>query len=90
LIDKAIGIKEKQIELLKERRQIMIHQAVTRGIDPNVKLKPSGVEWIGDIPEHWEVKKLKYVIEKSFSGGTPSTDKLDYWDGEFLGFPLST
>ncbi|MGX7689491.1 restriction endonuclease subunit S [Flectobacillus roseus] len=81
LIDKAIGIKEKQIELLKERRQIMIHRAVTRGIDPNVKLKPSGVEWIGDIPEHWEVKKLKYVIEKSFSGGTPSTDKLDYWDG---------
>lgn len=62
LIDKAIGIKEKQIELLKERRQIMIHRAVTRGIDPNVTLKPSGVEWIGDIPEHWEVKKLKYVL----------------------------
>lgn len=81
LIDKAIGIKEKQIELLKERRQILIHQAVTRGINPNVKLKDSGVEWIGEIPEHWEVKRIKHLIYKSFSGGTPSTDKLDYWDG---------
>lgn len=64
LIDKAIGIKEKQIELLKERRQIMIHRAVTRGIDPNVKLKPSGVEWIGNIPEHWEVKRAKYLFDE--------------------------
>jgi len=61
LIDKAISIKEKQIELLKERRQILIHKAVTRGLDPNVKMKDSGVEWIGEIPEHWEVKKLRYL-----------------------------
>lgn len=61
LIDKAIGIKEKQIELLKERRQILIHRAVTRGLNPNVKLKHSGVEWIGEIPEHWEVKPLRFV-----------------------------
>jgi type I restriction enzyme S subunit len=61
LIDKAIGIKEKQIELLKERRQILIHKAVTRGLNPDVKLKPSGVEWIGDIPEHWEVKPLRFI-----------------------------
>jgi len=60
-IDQAVTIKEKQIALLKERHQILIHRAVTRGIAPEVKLKPSGVEWIGDIPEHWEVKKLKYV-----------------------------
>jgi type I restriction enzyme, S subunit len=52
-IDQAIAIKQKQIELLKERRQILIHKAVTRGLDDNVKLKDSGVEWIGDIPEHW-------------------------------------
>ena len=58
LIDQAIGIKEKQIELLKERRQILIHKAVTRGLNPNVKMKDSGVEWIGEIPEGWEVKKL--------------------------------
>lgn len=61
LIDQAIRIKEKQIALLKERRQILIHQAVTRGLDPNVQLKDSGVEWIGMIPEHWEVKPLRYL-----------------------------
>jgi type I restriction enzyme, S subunit len=59
-IDQAVTIKEKQIALLKERRQILIHRAVTRGINPEVKLKPSGVEWIGDIPEHWELGKAKY------------------------------
>jgi type I restriction enzyme S subunit len=57
LIDKAIDIKLKQIELLKERRQILIHKAVTRGLNPNVKMKESGVEWIGEIPEHWKMKK---------------------------------
>jgi type I restriction enzyme, S subunit len=61
-IDKAIAQKEKLIELLKERRQILIHKAVTRGLNPNVKLKPSGVEWIGEIPEHWGgVEKIKYI-----------------------------
>ena len=62
LIDQAIGIKQKQIELLKERRQILIHKAVTRGLNPNVKMKDSGVEWIGEIPEEWEVKRLKYCL----------------------------
>ncbi len=61
-IDQAITIKQKQIDLLKERRQILIHKAVTQGINPNVKLKDSGVEWIGEIPEHWEVKKLKNFV----------------------------
>jgi type I restriction enzyme, S subunit len=60
-IDKAIEIKERQIELLKERRQILIHRAVTRGLHENVSLKGSGVEWIGEIPEHWEVKRLRYI-----------------------------
>jgi type I restriction enzyme S subunit len=64
MIDQAISIKEKQITLLKERRQILIHQAITRGLDPNVQLKDSGVEWIGMIPEGWEVKRLKYVLEE--------------------------
>ena len=59
-IDAAIGIKEKQIELLKERKQILIHKAVTRGLDDGVALKDSGVEWIGEIPEGWEVAKAKY------------------------------
>lgn len=63
LIDQAIDIKQKQIELLKERRQILIHKAVTRGLNPHVKLKDSGVEWIGEIPEHWEISRLKNHIE---------------------------
>jgi len=68
LIDQAIGIKEKQIDLLKERRQILIHQAVTRGLNPHVKMKDSGVEWIGQVPVGWEVKRLKHVSEFITSG----------------------
>ncbi|MCU9585659.1 restriction endonuclease subunit S [Proteus mirabilis] len=55
LIDEAISIKEKQISLLKERKQIIIQQAVTQGLDPNVPMKDSGVDWIGEIPEHWDI-----------------------------------
>lgn len=62
-IDQAIAIKQQQIDLLKERRQILIHKAVTQGINPDVKLKDSGVEWIGEIPEHWEVKRLKELCK---------------------------
>ncbi|MCH4552201.1 restriction endonuclease subunit S [Aestuariibaculum lutulentum] len=61
-IDQAITIKERQINLLKERKQILIHKAVTRGLNDNVALKDSGVEWIGEIPEHWEVKQFRYVF----------------------------
>lgn len=61
-IDKAISQKEKVIELLNERRQIIIQRAVTRGLDRNVPMKDSGVDWIGEIPEHWEVKKIKYSL----------------------------
>lgn len=60
-IDEAIAIKEKQIELLKERKQIIIQQAVTQGLDTNAPMKDSGVDWIGEIPEHWEAKRIKHV-----------------------------
>ncbi|MHA1290992.1 MAG: restriction endonuclease subunit S, partial [Candidatus Thorarchaeota archaeon] len=59
--DELIGKKRRQIELLKEQRQAVINQAVTKGLDPNVEMKDSGIEWLGEIPEHWAVKKLKYV-----------------------------
>lgn len=62
-IDEAIAIKEQQIALLKERKQIIIQKAVTQGLDPNVPMKDSGVDWIGEIPAHWEVKRLKYVTK---------------------------
>lgn len=61
-INKFIRNKRRLIELLKEQKQNIINQAVTRGLDPNVKLKPSGVEWIGDIPEHWEVMRIKFLF----------------------------
>jgi type I restriction enzyme S subunit len=65
-VDKAIAQKEQLIELLKERRQILIHEAVTQGLDKSVEMKDSGVEWIGEVPKHWEVKKLKYVAEINY------------------------
>jgi type I restriction enzyme S subunit len=54
-----IRAKQKLIKLLEEQKQAIIHRAVTRGLDPNVRLNPSGVEWLGDIPEHWEVVPLR-------------------------------
>lgn len=62
-IDEAIAIKEKQIELLKERKQIIIQQAVTQGLNPDAPMKDSGVDWIGEIPEHWALPKLKLISE---------------------------
>lgn len=61
LFRKFIRNKRRLIEVLKEQKQSIINQAVTRGLDPKVKLKPSGVEWIGDIPEHWRVRRLKFL-----------------------------
>jgi type I restriction enzyme S subunit len=61
LIDKLISTKERKITLLKEQRTSIINQTVTRGINPNVKMKDSGVEWIGEIPEHWVSSKVKYI-----------------------------
>jgi type I restriction enzyme S subunit len=62
-IDQAIAQKEQLIELLKERRQILIHEAVTQGLDKSVEMKDSGVEWIGDVPKHWGVSKAKLYSE---------------------------
>lgn len=75
LIDQAIGIKQKQIELLKERRQILIYKAVTRGLNTNAKMKDSGVEWIGEVPEGWEVKRLKYLGLIKYGLGQPPKEK---------------
>jgi type I restriction enzyme, S subunit len=61
LVRRYIRSKKNLITLLNEQKQAIIHQAITRGVDPNVKLKPSGVGWLGAVPEHWEVKRLKWV-----------------------------
>ena len=80
-IDKAIATQQKRIALLQELKQSIIAQAVTRGIHPDVPLKESGVEWIGKVPEHWEVAFLKrYCSIKT--GSTPSTKESKFYDSE--------
>ena len=64
-IDEAIAQQQKMIDLLNERKQIIINNAVTKGLKPNVKMKDSGVEWIGEVPEHWEIIRIKYLLEES-------------------------
>ncbi len=81
--------KRRLIELLKEQKQNIINQAVTRGLDPNVKLKPSGVEWLGDIPEHWEVRRLKFLChninqqtsEKQTDESYIALENVESWTG---------
>ena len=63
-IDEAVRIKEEQIKLLRERRQILIQQAVTRGLNPGVSMKDSGIDWIGQIPTHWKVRRGKYLFRE--------------------------
>jgi len=74
LVRRYIQAKQKLIKLLSEQKQAIIHQAVTHGLDPNVRLKPSGVEWLGDVPEHWEVRRVKSLCQmKSGDGITAAT-----------------
>lgn len=63
LIDKLINNNKKLIKLLDEKRTALINKVITKGLDPNVKMRDSGIEWIGEIPEHWEVKRLKYLTQ---------------------------
>lgn len=77
-IDEAISQQQKMIDLLNERKQVIINQAVTKGLNPNVSMKDSGMDWIGQIPEHWEQLPLKYVFEIR-NGYTPSKNDKSYW-----------
>ena len=81
-IRKYIRAKQKLIKLLEEQKQAIIHLAVTRGIDPNVRLKPSGVEWLGDIPGHWGVRKLGQIAVSFRTGPFGSIlHQSDYVEG---------
>ena len=82
-IDGLIADKEKLIELLQEKRQAIITEAVTKGLNPNVKMKDSGIEWIGEIPEHWRLSKIKYeslINNKTLSESTDDDYEIDYID----------
>lgn len=80
-IDALIEKKTRFIELLREKRQALITHAVTKGLEPSVKMKDSGVEWLGEVPEHWGVSPLKHLV-RFRSGGTPSKDNLEFWSGD--------
>jgi type I restriction enzyme S subunit len=80
-IDALIAEQEKLLALLAEKRQATISHAVTRGLNPNAPTKESGIPWLGEVPAHWRVTPLKYLVSLR-SGGTPSKENLDYWGGD--------
>lgn len=80
-IDSLVEKIQKKIQLLKEQRTSLINHYVTKGLDPNVEMKDSGVEWIGEIPKHWELKKVKYIGNMKSGDGITNTELSD--SGEF-------
>lgn len=84
-IDELIADKKRLLELYEEEKTAIINQAVTKGLDPNVPMKDSGVEWLGEVPSHWEVSKIKYMVSKVGSGVTPSGGASVY---QLNGIPL--
>ena len=94
-IDELIRIKEQRITLLQEQRTALINQATTKGLDPNVEMKPSGVEWIEEIPAHWEIKQLKHMArggltnglfkkKDQFGSGVKLINVIDMYQDDFL------
>ena len=79
-LERAIRAKRKVIALLDEQKQAIIHRAVTRGLDPSVPLKPSGVPWLGDIPQHWTVRRIA-TFARVGNGSTPSRGQPSFWVG---------
>lgn len=81
-INGAIDVQKKKIDLLNELKQTIITNAVTKGLNPNAPMKDSGVEWIGQVPEHWEVMKTSLAFLGIGSGTTPSTSNKEYYTEE--------
>jgi hypothetical protein len=80
-IDALVAKKERLIELLREKRSALITRAVTKGLDPNVSMKDSGVDFVGDIPAHWTVRKTTWLFSIG-SGTTPPSQEYRYYGGE--------
>jgi type I restriction enzyme, S subunit len=79
-LERAINAKRKVIALLQEQKRAIIHRAVTRGLDPTVPLRRSGIPWLGDIPKHWETWRIGRLARVG-NGSTPSRAKPHYWNG---------
>ncbi len=82
-IDGLIAKKQRMIDLLHEKRQALISEAVTTGLDPAVQTKDSGIEWLGWVPKHWSVERLKYSITKIEQGWSPQCDNRPAEDDEW-------
>lgn len=90
-IQRFIAAKQRLVKLLEEEKQATIHRAVTRGLDPDARFKPSGADWLGDIPEHWEVVPLKALTAAVVNGATPPPSDLTYYqDGSVPWFGPSS
>ena len=93
-LDSLIAKKEQLIQLLQEERTAMINQAVTKGLDPNVPMNDSGIEWLGEIPAHWVVKKLKYACSlisektKEKPDYVLALENIQSWSNEIIGNPF--
>lgn len=83
-IDELIAAKKKLLQLYEEEKTAIINQAVTKGINPNVPMKDSGIEWLGEIPAHWEVKKLKYIADIILGKMLTSENKGGYFLKPYL------
>ena len=79
-IDKTINETKKTIELYKEYKKSVITEVVTKGLDPNIEMKDSGIEWIGEIPKDWEVRKIKNIVKSIGSGTTPKSTNIKYYE----------
>ena len=79
-IDALIAHKKELLEKLKEKRTAIITQAVTKGLNPDAPMHDSGVPWLGQVPEHWEVRRLKFYTERVFTGSTPPSDESRYFE----------
>lgn len=82
-IDSISTNLEKQIEILQKYKKSLITETVTKGLNKSVHMKDSGIEWIGDIPEHWEVKRIKHCCTIIGSGTTPESSNFEYYDGDY-------
>ena len=80
-LDALVAAKERLLGLLAEKRRALITRVVTKGLNPKAPLRDSGVPWLGEIPAHWELIALRFLVDIS-SGATPDTTKPEYWDGD--------
>ncbi len=81
-IDELVASKQRLVGLLVEQRTTLITHAVTKGLNPAAPMKPSGIDWLGELPRHWEVKRIKFIARVG-NGSTPSRENAEYWGGEY-------